>query len=219
MFAVHQRVYAPKHSKRRIGVVADITDARVRIRWCDDDQKISHPVAVTSLRAVDIEMQATVILTSHVPHRPTGACSLPIFGVVEALFHDDHGAPKCVVTWDDATTTTQSVMDVYDVNWISAIPLCNNSIDEWIASFTKDHHTDIIKTNIKGLYRCARNNHTGKPCEHCKSCGDAAGIKKMVSPICQCGFRIKLTRANTIELKGHHTGDIPGHVNHISIHY
>jgi hypothetical protein len=198
MIVTHQRVYHNKRCHRRVGVVADVEGDMARVQWDDSPSSKPQLSKLTNLTAIDIQCGASVILSSEVPRLPAN-CQFPPFGVVSDVSSSTSGARVCTVLWDDASVTTQSVMDVCDIEWIPPTPLGKQSMSEWISAFQTRHHIDIITTNNAGVYRCRRNHHVSE----CK-------CQKNVAELCKCRFRIALDVDGAIRLSGRHIHHVPG---------
>jgi hypothetical protein len=202
MFRINTRVHHNHKSYSRIGAITDVIGDQVRVKW-DDTPSVSRLTATSRLTAVEITNGATVVSTSLVSF-PLAAAHFPPFGVVTGVsLCADNTASCCTVVWEDRTTTTQPVQDVYDINWLPAIALGDHILDEWLSTFQTDHNVDLVKTNHNMSYRCRRN-------EHIMGCKCHAGKNKRVLPGCKCSFRVTVSKENTIKLCGRHDNHIPG---------
>jgi hypothetical protein len=198
MIAVHQRVFNKKAHHRRIGVVVDVEGDRARVQWDDSPASPPQLSKLANLTVVDIQCGASVIFSSEIPRPPT-ICQFPPLGIVMDLSTSTTGTRLCTVSWDNASVTTHSAIELYDIEWIPSIPLGKQTIQEWITTFQARHHVDIITTRNASMYRCRRNHHV-KDCQ----------CKKNVADSCKCRFRITVDIDGTVKLSGRHTHHIPG---------
>ena len=192
MIAIHQRVYHNKRCHRRVGVVVEVKGDIARVQWDDSPSSSPQSSKIINLTVVDIQC-ASVILSSQVPRSPI-TCQFPPLGIVTDVTTSTSGACLCTVSWDDASVTTHSIVELYDVEWILPISLGTQDIQEWIATFQARHHVDIITTYNAGQYRCRRNHHVSD----CK-------CQKNVADSCKCRCRILLERDGKVKLSGRHT--------------
>jgi hypothetical protein len=212
LLTINQRVYRNKGSHRLIGIVADVIDGNnVRVHWADDERTSSKHTAITSLTAVTILDGATVVRGRIKPAYAMTART-PKLGVVTSIspLNDE----RCTVTWDDQTVTTQSTLDVFDINWIQPISLGGLSSEEWLTAFASSHSIDLIVVT-QNVYRCKRHEHVTPGCR----CHDdnRQSNKHNILPSCMCGFRITILSDGRLQLSGSHVHHIQGKLHETSM--
>jgi hypothetical protein len=209
------RVYQRGESHRCIGLVTLVSNDKATVEWetkLRRGQLCPESVhALDRLQRIDIAVGATVVRGSLTPAKPIVPSSQPFGQVIRLLppTDDDPRVPQCVVLWDDQVNTTQSTLDVIDINWIQPFRLPDGMlIDQWTLAFERAHHVDL-RRDKENEWTCARNVHGDKTCE-CFLNLDVAHRLHHIQTSCRCSFKIHIDSDGRLRLSGAHNLHTPG---------